>query len=180
MDRHSGPRRCSLGRNPPFRRQRDWIQGACWIDRTGRAEGKSSGEGENQTELAVCYTSSAQSFRVRNAEKNPVHGSVTQHETSSIYWKASEHLGQAQLAQITPHPSSICAAVAASRLIRMSSSYLLTDTQYRLPGSCAVCHTHESRPATQLPSGAPSPPEMHRQKRSHSRINSLFHGALFK
>lgn len=80
-----------LGRNLLFRHQRTWIQGACWIDGTGRAEGKSLGEGENQIELALHYTSSPQSFRVRTARKNPVHLSVTQHRTVSFYWKTSEH-----------------------------------------------------------------------------------------
>lgn len=56
-----------------------WVQGACWTDRTGKLEGKGLGGGENQIELAVCYTSSAQSFRGRNAEEDSIHVSVTQH-----------------------------------------------------------------------------------------------------
>lgn len=66
------------------------VQGACWIDRTGRAEGNSLGEGENQTELAACCTGPAQSFKVRNTEKTPVNSSITQHRTVSTYWKTSE------------------------------------------------------------------------------------------
>lgn len=70
--------------------QRNRVQGACWIDRTGRAEGNSLGEGENQTELAACCTGPAQSFKIRNAEKTLVNSSITQHRTVSTYWKTSE------------------------------------------------------------------------------------------
>lgn len=162
MDRYSNPHWCSLWRNPPFRRQWNWIQGACWIGRTGRAEGKSLGEGENQKELAVCYTSSPQSFRVRNAEKNPVNVSCTQHKTSSIYWKTSEHLGQVQLAQITPHPSFVYIAISASRLILMFSS--VSSDRYSIQSDCltvTLLHTQETATATQLPSEGPLPWETH-------------------
>ena len=100
------------------------------------------GEGENQIELAVCYTSSAQSFTVRNAEKNPVNVSVTQHKTFSIYWKTSEHLGQVQLAQITPHPSFIYIAISASRLILLFSS--ISSDRCSVQSDClsrAILHT---------------------------------------
>lgn len=111
---------------------------------------------KNQTELALCYTSSAQNFRVWNAEESPVNVSVTQQKKFSIYWKTSEHWGQVQLARITPHPS-IYIAISASRLIPMFNSassdrypiqsdrltVMLSSTHMKPQHNCpqkALCH----------------------------------------
>lgn len=68
---------------------------------------------------------------------------MLRNKTFFIYWKTTEHLGQVQLAQITPHPSFIYVAVSASRLILMFSS--ISPDRYPIQSACltvVLSHTH--------------------------------------
>lgn len=110
------------------------VQGACWIDRTGRAEGNSLGEGENQTELAACCT-------------GPALKSETQRRlqliqvllNTGLFPLTGRHLRSGPIFLITPHPSCTCVTAPASGLALVLGS--LASDRWSVPGSPDILHT---------------------------------------